>query len=366
MKLSNTIASRLLNKGKNDNLPYFLLDHLKVGVVICETNYAIVWCNQTCQSMLGHDLQEIVSIDLLQVLKPKLLEQVAKQLQVVSVNAKPLSFRAIELENGETVDLYIAPLQIISTVYLLCELTSVSRINHIVHEESAFVHNQYLRQLVHCLAHEIKNPLGGLLGATQLLSDEISREHHELTEIMIRETKRLQKLINRMLAPVRMLQEPANIHQPIREVQHLLRLQYQEIKINFIEDFDPSLPLCAIDQDSLFQVIINITQNAIEAMPQNREAKITFTTKVEFQFTIEREQHDLVNHLQISDNGDGISNDIYEKLFYPMISARSVSASGTGMGLHIAQSIMTQNGGLIKCQTGKQGTTFHLFIPIAS
>ena len=218
---------------------------------------------------------------------------------------------------------------------------------------------QTFRTLVRGLAHEIKNPLGGLRGAAQLLERELPNEDlKEFTNIIIGEADRLQKLVDRMLGPNRIpKKESINIHQVMEHVRQLVSVGIHN-DIKFITDYDPSIPDVLADRDQLIQAVLNIVGNAVHAIGSKGE--IILSTRAERQCTIGHVHHKLVCRIDIIDNGPGIPDDMMENIFYPMVTS---NAKGTGLGLSIAQTLINQHGGVIQCESRPGRTKFSLLLP---
>ena len=219
------------------------------------------------------------------------------------------------------------------------------------------------------MAHEIKNPLGGIRGAAQLLERQLdSAELREYTAVIIHEADRLRALADRMLGA---RQPPAfarvNIHQILERVRRILQAEAGDA-VQLVRDYDPSLPEVWADPDQLIQVFLNIMGNAVQClleMPPNQAAdrlapRVLIRSRVLRRFTIGTRCHALLCQVEIEDNGPGISTELRETVFYPMVTGRS---QGTGLGLPIAQAIMQQHGGLIECESQPGQTIFKVLVP---
>jgi len=243
---------------------------------------------------------------------------------------------------------------------LLIELTALDRSLRIVRDEALAAQQENVKSLVRGLAHEIKNPLGGLRGAAQLLERQLDdKELIEYTSIIIHEADRLQTLIDRMLGPnSRPRRDELNIHEVLEHVRKISMVgAAQGVSLTF--DYDPSIPEFLSDRDRLVQVFLNIVMNALQAV--GTEGSVLFKSRVGTNFTIAGKLHPLVIKISIQDNGPGIPEHLLEQIFYPMVSGRS---GGSGLGLSIAQSIMGQLGGLVECQSEPGETEFTVFIPM--
>ena len=214
--------------------------------------------------------------------------------------------------------------------------------------------------MVRGLAHEIKNPLGGLRGAAQLLEREIDEASlKEYTQIIIGEADRLQNLLNRMLGPNDVPDiQSTNIHTVLERVRELVQAEAGE-SLQVQQDYDPSLPELQADPELLVQAVLNIVRNAAQAL--EGKGDITLRTRVKRQFNIGVRKHRLVAVIDIIDNGPGIESDLQEKIFYPMITTRD---EGTGLGLSIAQSLISRHQGLIECYSQPGNTVFTILLPL--
>lgn len=242
---------------------------------------------------------------------------------------------------------------------ILVEISRMDRQVRFSREEQQLTQQQTFRTLVRGLAHEIKNPLGGLRGAAQLLEKELpSEELKEFTNIIIGEADRLQKLVDQMLGPNKVpKKEHLNIHQVLEHVRQLVSVGLNN-NIKILTDYDPSIPELLADRDQLIQAVLNIVGNAVHAI--GSEGEIILSTRTERQCNIGHVSHKLVCRIDIIDNGPGIPEDMMENIFYPMVSG---NANGTGLGLSIAQTLVNQHGGLIQCESRPGRTKFSLLIP---
>lgn len=263
-----------------------------------------------------------------------------------------------------TVDYTVNPMPVEGENWLLIEIVARDRLIRIEREEELISRHATAKMLVRGLAHEIKNPLGGIRGAAQLLERELGDESlHDYTHVIIEEADRLRNLVDRMLGPRNLPNmESVNIHSIIERVCRLIDAESRG-SISLVRDYDPSIPDFIGDSAQLIQAVLNIVRNAMQALVSNKTENptITLQTRTQRQVTLGTERHRLVCCLRIVDNGPGIPESIYNQIFYPMVSGR---ADGTGLGLSIAQSIIGQHHGLIECDTRPGRTCFELFIPL--
>lgn len=267
------------------------------------------------------------------------------------------------LERVVTVDCTAAPLlERDPPTELLLELRQVDWRLRISREEHILAQHHTTRALVRNLAHEIKNPLGGLRGAAQLLERELPDPAlREYTGIIIGEADRLRNLVDRMLGPNQLpMHGEVSIHEILERVCGLVEAEACP-GIRIERDYDPSIPPLWGDADRLIQAMLNVVRNAAQALSERGRGVITLRTRVQRQYTIGAKRHKLVARLDIVDDGPGIPPAQQEQIFYPMISGRP---DGTGLGLSIAQNIIAQHGGLIECASRPGETVFTLLLPL--
>lgn len=243
---------------------------------------------------------------------------------------------------------------------LILEITTLDRPLRIARDEAMLAQQEQAQSMLRGLAHEIKNPLGGLRGAAQLLDRQLPNpELGEYTAIIIREADRLQNLIDRMLGPTsRPRSDRLNIHEVLEHVRKIIIASASDgIDVRF--DYDPSIPECMSDRDRLVQVILNIAGNALQAIGDN--GVIVFRSRVLTNFTIAGKHHPLLAKIAIQDNGPGVPEHLIDQIFYPMVTGTD---HGTGLGLSIAQSMMNQLGGLVECESESGKTSFTVLIPL--
>ncbi|MDX1607410.1 MAG: nitrogen regulation protein NR(II), partial [Candidatus Competibacterales bacterium] len=245
---------------------------------------------------------------------------------------------------------------------LLVELRQLDRQLRINREENLLAQHHTTRQLIRNLAHEIKNPLGGLRGAAQLLERELREPGlKEYTGIIIGEADRLRNLVDRMLGPSRPpVYGEINIHELLERVRSLVTAESGP-ELRIVQDYDPSIPPLTGDADRLIQAVLNIVRNAVQAIESR--GSILLRTRVQRQCTIGPKRHKLAARIDVVDDGPGIPAELREHIFYPMISGH---AFGTGLGLSIAQILVNQHGGLIEFTSRPGETVFTLLLPLES
>ncbi len=243
---------------------------------------------------------------------------------------------------------------------LLVELTQIDRLLRLTRDENFLDRQAVNRAVMRGLAHEIKNPLGGLRGAAQLLERELlPKGLKEYTRIIIHEADRLRNLVDRMIGAHQPLaKRPVNVHAILEHVR-LLMLAEVPGGLYIERDYDPSLPGLEGDSEQLIQAVLNIVRNAVQAL--EGRGTIVLRTRVDRGFTIGQRRHRLVLRAEIEDNGPGIPPELLEHIFYPMVTGR---ADGTGLGLSIAQDIVSKHGGLIECESRPGRTVFTVYLPL--
>lgn len=247
--------------------------------------------------------------------------------------------------------------------HLLIELQQIDRHLRISKEEQLLTQQDASKMLMRGVAHEIKNPLGGLRGAAQLLELELEDDSlKEYTRIIIEETDRITMLMNKMLGSNKIPNKvKLNIHEPLERVRQLVQAEVSEsIKIHC--DYDPSIPELDADKDQLIQAFLNIMRNAAQAITAEH-GEITIRTRISPQMTIANKRHKLIAKIDIIDNGVGVKAELMQHIFYPMVTGK---ADGTGLGLPISQSIINQYGGIIEFSSDEKQTTFSVFLPLGN
>jgi len=236
-------------------------------------------------------------------------------------------------------------------------------------EERLLDQSQANKELIRNLAHEIKNPLGGIRGAAQLLELELPerelKELREYTQVIIKEADRLQTLVDRLLAPHRRphIVGDVNIHEVCERVRSLIMAEFPQ-GLTIRRDYDLSVPEFRGDKEQLIQAVLNIAHNAAQALSQriaDGDALLTFQTRVARQVTLAKVRYRLALDLHITDNGPGIPTEIQDRIFYPLVSGKP---GGSGLGLTLAQTFVQQHMGVIECESRAGSTDFRILIPL--
>jgi two-component system, NtrC family, nitrogen regulation sensor histidine kinase GlnL len=246
---------------------------------------------------------------------------------------------------------------------ILLEFRHIEQQLRIAREERLLDQSQANRELIRNLAHEIKNPLGGIRGAAQLLDRELERPNlHEYTQVIMKEADRLQLLMDRLLTPHR-LPQPArlNVHEVLERVRSLILAEYPH-DIAIRRDYDVSLPLLTGDREQLIQAVLNVVRNAAQAMRgAGARGEIRLRTRVARQVTLARRRYRHALAVEITDNGPGIPPELQGRVFHPLVSGR---AGGSGLGLTLAQNFINQHHGMISFESVPGNTVFEILLPI--
>lgn len=340
-----------------------ILDNLNEAVSLFSADLRLQYLNPAAEMLFGGSARQLLGMRFTDLIMPR--EPVIEQLREAIESHHPFSKheQIIGLYNNKqiTADFTVTVLHsAFGESELLLEITPIDRLLRITREDALLAQQVATRDLLRGLAHEIKNPLGGLRGAAQLLERELhSEEQKEYTRVIIDEADRLQKLVNRLLGPSGMpKRQDVSIHEIIEYVRSVV-LAEDSGDVALHRDYDPSIPALKGDPDLLIQAILNIVNNAREAL--RGQGNITIRTRILRKFTLGQQQHRLVIKLDVIDDGPGIPPDIKDKIFFPMVTSR---AEGTGLGLSIAQRLVHQHGGLIECESRPGRTVFSILLPI--
>lgn len=341
-----------------------LLENISTGIVGLDADLRVRFLNPAAEAMLEISSARSAgqNADLLIAMPQTWIETLQQaRREKHAIVRRGLTLR---LHNGtETrVDLVVTPLQDGGPLAILAELQAIDRLLRISREENLLSAQEATRSVIRGLAHEIKNPLGGVRGAAQLLARELpAGELHEYTEIIIREADRLRDLVDRLLGPnTRPTFEPLNIHEILEHVCQLIRVEAAG-HLQLDKDYDPSLPDIQGDRAQLIQAVLNIMRNALEVLSEQTDARLRVVSRSQRQFTIGSKRHRLVCRVDIIDNGPGVADEIKPSLFVPMVSGR---ANGSGLGLSISQSIVSRHGGLLNCTSEPGNTRFSIYLPM--
>jgi two-component system nitrogen regulation sensor histidine kinase GlnL len=345
--------------------PADLLDALSTGIVMLDAQLCAIYANVAAQDMLAFSLNQARGRpfgDFLQdsnglsgILRRALDsgEGIADRELVVRPLGAPRDARIL--------DVTITPLAgLITGTHLLLELADTTQRQRISRENDLLARLDGSRLMIRQLAHEIKNPLGGLRGAAQLLERELQEAGlKEYTRVIIGEADRLTALVDSMAGPSRLPQKVLiNVHEICEHVYHLLRAEARNAVV-IERDYDPSLPNAMLDRHQAIQALLNVARNALQAVGDS--GRITLRTRALSNVSIGPARHRLVASVEVEDNGPGVPDELRSSIFYPLVTGR---ANGSGLGLAVAQELVTRNGGLIEFESEPKRTIFTLLLPL--
>ena len=342
------------------------LDWLSTLAVVLDAQGAVVFANAALESAMGMSRRMLEGVEFAPYLSsPSLLRSGLK-------SADGQSYAAMSFDTGlqrtvhEPLFVHVTVSPVEHTDLKLVELWVLEQQARQDREDRLVEQAQANKELVRNLAHEIKNPLGGIRGAAQLLEMDLeSKELREYTQVIIHEADRLQSLVDRLLAPHRHPHQLAdlNIHEVCERVRALVLLEFpQGLKIR--RDYDISIPEFKGDRAQLIQALLNIVQNAAQVLSEQvarGDAEIILRTRVARQVTIGRQRHRLALELHVIDNGPGVPDHIKERIFYPLVTGRD---GGSGLGLPLAQTFVQRHHGLIECESVPGRTDFRILLPL--
>lgn len=347
---------------RNRVSPEALLDGLTTAVICLDQELRVSTLNSACEGLLGVSLRHVQGQPLPLGL-PHFLPHEARLREALDAGTGFIERELPLQRNGETpvtVDCTVTPLLLGQRTGLLLELAPLDRHLRISRDEQLSAQFDASRELIRSLAHEIKNPLGGLRGAAQLLEREFpDSQHREYTQVIIREADRLQNLVDRLLGPSQIPQRvPLNIHEALEHVRQLLEAEAPP-GVTVARDYDPSIPDVTGDREQLVQALLNVARNALQAV--ETQGQIRLRSRTRRQVTMNGRLHKLVALMEVEDDGPGVAPDMLEKIFYPMVTTRP---GGTGLGLPIAQQLIHSHGGLMECRSRPGCTVFSMFLPL--
>lgn len=340
------------------------LDALSTAVVLLDLEQVVQYVNPAAENLLAISAKNIVGTTLDKVTTdPELMSNAVNY-----ASANNCSYTQHELRLATPghaaleVSCTVTPVEIPELTGFLIELSPLQQQLRIAREERLIDQSTQNRELIRNLAHEIKNPLGALRGAAQLLDRELERpELHEYTQVIMKEADRLQSLMDRLLTPHRLPQlTQFNIHEALDRVRSLLLAEFPD-GITIEQDYDVSLPSLTADREQIIQALLNIARNGAQALLG--KGRLIFRTRVARRVTLAKKMHRLALLINIIDNGPGIAPELQDRIFFPLVSGRE---GGHGIGLTIAQTFVSQHHGTIEVQSTQGETRFSILLPISS
>jgi two-component system, NtrC family, nitrogen regulation sensor histidine kinase GlnL len=345
---------------------HLALDALATLVAVVNLRSEVLFANAALEDAVGTS-RRIIQGSLLAdyFVEPQAL---VAALEGVATNAfATLRYDALLQKSGaEAIPVHVIIAQTERANEVIVEMLPLQQQAKLDREERLVDQAQANKELIRNLAHEIKNPLGGIRGAAQLLQMELeSKELTEYTQVIIHEADRLQTLVDRLLAPHRKPHVVAdvNIHEVCERVRSLILAEFPK-GLRVVRDYDTSIPDFRGDKEQLIQVVLNIAHNAAQVLAERMaagDACITFKSRIARQITFGKKRYRLALELHVIDNGPGIANDIKDRIFYPLVSGRE---GGSGLGLTLAQTFVQQHDGLIECESQPGRTAFKILIPL--
>lgn len=322
---------------------------------------AVAYLNPAAEALFGVSAKRLVGRSLTDVVHPA--QELIALCQRAFATGLTFSLREFSARVGEheaVLDCRVALLDTERMVVL--ELLDTERDRRVRREAELVAQQRLSRRIIRQLAHEVKNPLGGLRGAAQLLERQLpDPEQKAYTRVIIEEADRLAALVDGILraggAP---RPEEINLHRITDHVAQLIEAEKPE-GIEVVRDYDPSLPSVTVDRNQLIQAFLNLARNAMQALGER--GRLVIRTRALSNYTVGGERHRLVLSAEIEDNGPGIPDELKETIFYPLVTGR---ATGTGLGLTIAQDLVSRNGGLIEFTSEPGRTVFKVRLPVTN
>lgn len=346
------------------------LEHLATAVILLDNRQHVLYANPGAEVLFAFSAKQIIGMPIDQVFPNGdiLFSAIENAIKTGSPFREHEFFVTTLKQHSFAVTCTVTPVDQ-SHAAVLLEFQQMEQQLKMAREERMLMQQQANTELLRNLAHEIRNPLGGLRGAAQLLEHELPQASlREYTQVIIKEADRLQLLMDRLLVPHRVPKyEPTNIHEVLERVRSLLLAESpagldKDKVISVRRDYDTSLPEMIGDREKLIQAVLNIARNAVQAMQTHgKGGEIIFRTRAERQVTLAKKRYRVAIKLQIIDNGPGIPAGIRERIFYPLVSGRE---GGSGLGLTLAQTFIKQHHGMIECESAPGRTCFTILLPI--
>lgn len=355
---------------QRENYYATVIDSVGDGVIVVASSGLITLCNPAAEEITGFSRRQAqgAEFDKLFALEKTLLEMVNKTIRtgitisdhenvVVRSTGRitPVAVTCYPLVEGSGEN--------IGAILTLKDITYIRELEAAVRQADRL---STLGTLAAGLAHEVKNPLGGIKGAAQLLEREFEPESEmlEYTQVMIRETERIDHIIRELLelaSPRGVKWAPINLHQVLGDILLLQRQAVADRQIAFIQHFDPSIPEIMADGEMLTRLFLNLICNAIDAM--GVDGRLTVSSRVLSDYRMaQNERRSRMVAIEISDDGPGIPSEDLENIWTPFFSTKS---GGTGLGLTICHKIVSEHRGMIKAESDPgHGTKFTVLLPL--
>ena len=346
-----------------------LLDNLSTAVVLLDQRLCICMVNSAAEDLMAMSSRKATGLFLGDVLVNGEEDMEAMQLAMRERNGFTKRQAHLRLPHGKAMELdyTITPIEQDGELLALLEMISLEYSQRINRDQFFSSTQATTQELVRGLAHEIKNPLGGLRGAAQLLARELpGGELTDYTGVIIDEADRLRNLVDRLTGHRKPLEKRRiNIHEVVERVRNLVEAEIDGRGIHLVRDYDPSIPPLMADSEQLIQATLNIVRNAMQSLSspdvKHNLGTITLRTRSVRKVTFgPHSQHPAVS-VEVIDNGPGIPEHLRESIFFPMVTSRP---EGTGLGLSIAHDIVSQHRGLLECESDSGRTCFRVLLPL--
>ena len=344
---------------------FHTFDLLATLVAVVRSDGWVLFANAALEDALGTSRRLIVDTDLAACFtEPQVLHNALAG--VKSNDFAALRYDAwLKRPNRDLLPVHVIVTQTDHADEVVVELLPLEQQTRQEREERLLDQAQANKELIRNLAHEIKNPLGGIRGAAQLLEMEIDSQLTEYTRVIIHEADRLQTLVARRRAPHRrpLVVGDVNIHEVCERVRSLILAEFPR-GLRVVRDYDTSIPEFRGDREQLIQAVLNIAHNACQALADRiaaGDAQLTFRSRIARQITFGKQRYKLALELHVIDNGPGVPDSIKDRIFYPLVSGRE---GGSGLGLTLAQTFVQQHHGLIECDSEPGRTDFKILIPL--
>ena len=351
----------------SENHRFHAFDWLATPIAVLQSNGTVVFVNAELEDVIGQSRRSLEGESFLNFFSdPQPLLHALSGAKANEFAALRYDAELLRINPEESLPVHVIVAQSDQSDEVIIELLPIQQQTRQDREERLIDQAQANKELIRNLAHEIKNPLGGIRGAAQLLEMEMeSKELTEYTQVIIREADRLQTLVDRLLAPHRRphMVGDVNIHEVCERVRSLIVAEFPR-GLRVIRDYDTSIPEFRGDREQLIQAVLNIAHNAALALSDRvteGDAQLTFKTRISRQVTFGKQRYRLALELHVIDNGPGVPDSIKDRIFFPLISGRE---GGSGLGLTLAQTFVQQHHGMIECESVPGRTDFKILIPL--
>jgi two-component system, NtrC family, nitrogen regulation sensor histidine kinase GlnL len=343
--------------------PGRILDSLSTGILVVDRARTLQYVNVAAETLFGVSRNQARGRPLSEIMADadELLAVIDRATETWRLySQRELVIRTLSSPDDLIIDCTVAPFEEAGgSSSLMIEITDATQHQRITRENALITQVGGSRAMIRQLAHEIKNPLGGLRGAAQLLARQLAdASMREYTSVIISEADRLVSLVDALLGPGHApRKELLNVHELLHHVGHLLSAE-APVGVVLARDYDPSLPPLLLDRNQIIQAMLNLTKNAVQAVGQ--KGLITLRTRALTGVNIGTKRYRLVASVQIEDNGPGVPDLVRDTLFYPLVTGR---ADGTGLGLAVAQDLVSRHDGLIEFTSRPGQTIFTILLP---